>query len=47
MSSSKNPRALLSSTLIREPVKERLAKDKKKYASFIKNQSPLLAFFRP
>jgi hypothetical protein len=43
----KDLRALLSYILIGELIKERLAKDKERYASFIKKQSLLLAFFRP
>jgi hypothetical protein len=43
----KNLRVLSSCILIEELIKERPVKDKEKYIDSIKNQSPLLIFFRP
>jgi hypothetical protein len=44
--SPKNLRVLLCYILIREPVKERTARDRERRTSSIKKQGLLLAFFR-
>jgi hypothetical protein len=41
----KDPRALLSYILMREPIEERLARDRKRYIGSIENRSLLLVFF--